>query len=111
MTFSRAAQLLRDLPARCCRWPHGDLALPSFRWCSKSALPEKPYCERHQMLAHEHDAEAAPDEVIEESGARYVMRRRGWKWKAVPNRLARGERRAPGGASAEPVPAVAPRID
>lgn len=47
-----AAQQLLVLDTRCCRWPIGRLADPSFRWCGKPAAgPGKSYCSKHQARA------------------------------------------------------------
>ena len=35
-----------------CRWMDGDLKARTHKWCSKPALPLKPYCQEHMDRAY-----------------------------------------------------------
>ncbi len=43
---------VNDLTTTSCRWPIGDPKDEDFHFCGKTALPDKPYCAEHAMLAY-----------------------------------------------------------
>jgi GcrA cell cycle regulator len=40
-----------------CKWPDGDG--PSFMFCGRTCVPERPYCEEHLRMAHNEPRERA----------------------------------------------------
>ena len=43
---------LDRLKSNQCSWPEGEPGQPEFRFCGKSALANKPYCEEHCLIAY-----------------------------------------------------------
>ncbi|MEL7172748.1 MAG: GcrA family cell cycle regulator, partial [Pseudomonadota bacterium] len=44
---------LLELTERTCKWPIGDPTEDNFFFCGLPALPGKPYCEHHVLVAYQ----------------------------------------------------------
>jgi GcrA cell cycle regulator len=44
---------LMELTADTCRWPVGDPGQPGFYFCGAQPADDKPYCWRHDNIAHQ----------------------------------------------------------
>ncbi len=42
------------LTKSCCHWPVGDPQEPGFFFCGASAVASRPYCRRHERMAHDY---------------------------------------------------------
>jgi hypothetical protein len=110
--MSPGARKLFDLRPGACRWPHGDPAVDSFRWCGARAVDGRPYCAKHLARAYDANMSDTPTDMFDDGPRRLLVRdrtagaRRRWV-ERVPNGNSAPARRGVASVSPEPPPAVA----
>ena len=57
--IKRTNHLIVAAPERMCQWPIGNPRDPSFHFCGKPAMPDRPYCGEHCAMAYRRKSDNA----------------------------------------------------